>query len=384
MLFTIPTLNDHEIEVIGRINEIRQSLQYVTATPTQWYGFLRRSTFARAIRGSNTIEGYTITEDDALAVVDGEQPFTETKDETWRAVSGYRDAMTYVLQLSNDPHFSFNEGFIRSLHYMMLHYDMTKNPGRWRPGLVYVRDEQKKEIVYEGPDAHLVPKLMNELIESLNVNKNNSDLSVLIRAAMGHLNLVMIHPFSDGNGRMGRCLQTLILAREGILEHQFCSIEEYLGFNTQDYYKVLSNVGGGSYGPTNDAREWIHFCLTAHYRQASNLLRRTREIARVWDQLEIEIRNRGLHERVINALVDAAFGYKIRNSTYRSMAEISENLASRDLKDLVDKGLLIPSGERRGRMYVASPLIRTFREKAREPKIHEDPFISTNPRLPGL
>lgn len=66
---------------------------------------------------------------------------------------------------------------------------------------------------------------------------------------MAHLNLVMIHPFSDGNGRMARCLQTLVLAREGILEPEFSSIEEYLGRNTQDYYSVLAETSEGSWHP---------------------------------------------------------------------------------------------------------------------------------------
>src|SRR6516164_8478986 len=84
-----------------------------------------------------------------------------------------------------------------------------------------------------GPDHALVPALMAELVSSLNVKSN---LPSVLGAAMAHLNLVMIHPFSDGNGRMGRALQTMVLARDGILDPRFLSIEEYLGRNTLDYY----------------------------------------------------------------------------------------------------------------------------------------------------
>ena len=79
----------------------------------------------------------------------------------------------------------------------------------------------------------------------------------MIRAAMAHLNLVMIHPFRDGNGRMARCLQTLVLAREGILSPEFSSIEEYLGRNTQAYYDVLADAGAGHWQPERDARPWV-------------------------------------------------------------------------------------------------------------------------------
>ena len=104
---------------------------------------------------------------------------------------------------------------------------------------------------------------------------------------MAHLNLVMIHPFRDGNGRMSRCLQTLVLAREQILAPQFCSIEEYLGRNTQSYYKVLQQVGSENWHPQHDARPWIRFCLEAHFVQASSVLRRVEESEAIWTQLEV-------------------------------------------------------------------------------------------------
>src|SRR5260370_39711993 len=104
---------------------------------------------------------------------------------------------------------------------------------------------------------------------------------------MGHLNFVMIHPCSDGNRRLARCLHSLILARSGTLAPQFSSIEEYLGRNTREYYDVLRKVGAGAWNPRRDARRWIRFCLTAHFRQAATILRRTREVQQTWDALEV-------------------------------------------------------------------------------------------------
>ena len=381
MIFTTPVLTDQEMRVIEQIDRIRKTLKYALSEPSRWYGFLRRSSFARAIRGSNSIEGFNVTAEDALAAVDGGEP-TDAEQEAWEAVKGYRNAMTYVLQLATDEHFSYSEGLLRSLHYMMLHYDLTKHPGRWRPGPIYVNDEKKKEIVYEGPDAEMVPGLMRELVESLNAQNNH--VPVMARAAMSHLNLAMIHPFSDGNGRMARCLQTLVLAREGILSPEFCSIEEYLGDDTQAYYDVLAEVGRGAWHPENDVRPWIRFCLTAHFRQASTLLRRSKETKRVWDLLDVEVKRRGLPDRMVGALVNAAFGLRIKNTNYRIAADVSENVASRDLKELVDNGLLIASGEKRGRYYEASTPIRSIRERCREPKENIDPFAHESLRLPGM
>ena len=379
MLFSTPVLNMQENKIVEELVSIRESLKYRLRSPRRWVGLIRRSAFARAIRGSNSIEGYNVTAEDAIAAVDGEEPM-DAQSETWAAVKGYRDAMTYVLQLAVDPHFAYNDGFIRSLHFMMLNYDILKNPGRWRPGSVYVRDDQKQEVIYEGPDADLVPKLMSGLITSLNFADRTP---VIVRAAMAHLNLVTIHPFSDGNGRMARCLQTLVLAREGILEPQFCSIEEYLGRNTNEYYAALAEVAKGVWAPDNDARPWLEFCLTAHHRQANTIVRRIKETERLWGELEQAIELRGLPERTIFVLADAAFGYKIRNATYRSIAEISDQVASRDLKLLVQNGFLVPDGEKRGRAYVASPMLKSLRERVREPRPQPAPLFEAL-YLPGL
>jgi Fic family protein len=142
---------------------------------------------------------------------------------------------------------------------MMTGYSLRNRPGQWRSGSVYVYRERTGETVYEGPDLDQVPSLMGELVLSLN---EPSSTPRLVQAAMAHLNLVMIHPFRDGNGRMARCLQSLILARGGVLAPVFVSVEEYLGRNTEAYYAVLTEVGKGTWQSTNDASSWLRFSLT--------------------------------------------------------------------------------------------------------------------------
>jgi Fic family protein len=380
VLFTVPPLPDQYPDVIAAIDDLRGKLRYRLAShPKRWMGVLRRQTFARAIQGSNSIEGYLVSNHDAVAAVENEPPL-DTDTETWMAVSGYRAALSYVLQLADDPFYAHNEGTIRSLHFMMVGYDLSKHPGRWRPGAVYVRREATGEIVYEGPEVDLVPGLMRELVDSLNAS---SDLPVTVRAAMAHLNLAMIHPFSDGNGRMARALQTMVLSRDGILDPRFSTIEEYLGRHTLEYYAVLAEVGDGSWHPGRDCLPWLKFCLTAHYRQAETLLRRTNELARFWDEVEIELRRRRLHERMALALADAGFGYSVRNATYRTAAEVSDEVAGKDLRALVAAGMLEARGEKRGRHYVATGWLTALRQRCRETRYVTDPFDRSVARLAG-
>ena len=371
MLYSISTLSEEYLTVVAAVDDLRRRLNYfLQQQPRRWTGLLRRSTFARAIQASNSIEGYIVTVDDAIAAVEGEDPIDE-RTEAWLAVQGYRNALSYVLQLATDPYYTHNEGTLRSLHYMRMSYEPGRRPGLWRPGPIYVRQEPAGTIVYEGPAAETVPPLVAELVTALNAE---TTLPVMVRAAVAHLNLVMIHPFSDGNGRMARALQTLVLSREGVLDPTFSSIEEYLGHNTQAYYAVLAQVGQGAWHPERDALPWIRFCLTAHYRQAETLLHRTAEQERLWNLLEAELTRRGLHERLLMALSDAAVGYRVRNATYRRAADVSEGMATRDLALLVEQGMLMAQGERRGRHYLASPWLREAHASIRTPKTVTDPF----------
>jgi Fic family protein len=379
MLFQAPALDAQERGVLDQIEELKRRLRFHLHEPRRWLGSLRRLTFAKNIQGSNSIEGYVAELDDAAAVVLGEEPLDATT-ETRLALEGYRDAMTYVLQLAPEDDFTYNEQLIKSLHFMMTSYDLKARPGRWRVGPVYVQRERTGEIVHEGVDFEQVAPLMRELVDALEDEADKTP--PLIRAGMAHLNLVMIHPFKDGNGRMARCLQSLVLARQGVLAPEFMSIEEYLGADTESYYNVLGQVGGGSWQPHRNARPWVRFLLTAHLRQARTVLKRVEETEKLWLALEPLMLQYGIQERAINALFDVANGFRVRRSTYMAYLEtagepISEQTATRDFKDLVSHGLLTPRGEKRGRYYVASDTIRDIRRKIvaeRDPRDDVDPF----------
>jgi hypothetical protein len=284
----------------------------------------------------------------------------DAASETVAALQGYRDGMTYVLQLADETDLQVDLSLIKSLHFMMLKYDLAKRPGRWRRGFIFIERERDHSIVYEGPPVEAVDDLMTELAASLTEREGH----VLVRAAMAHLNLVMIHPFADGNGRMGRCLQTLILAHDRILSPVFCSIEEYLGRNTQAYYDVLELVGQGGWHPDNDARPWLRFCMNAHYSQARSLQWRIRATEELWGRCEDVVARNGLPSRAVGPLADAAQGRRIRNATYRHIVsdaegvEVGEQSSNLDLKRLVATGLLEAQGETRGRFYIASKVLR--------------------------
>lgn len=359
-MFTAPPLDKHEKLVRAEIEELAQKLRLHVRSWNRWTGALRRSTFARNVQGSNSIEGILATVDEVGAIAAGETPAT-VDHETEQALKGYQLAMTYVLQLAKGE-FDFDSSLIRSLHFMTTSYDMTKWPGRYRQGPVYVEVEATGDIAHQGAPG----EGLTDLMKSFAASALEGD-DPLIAAAMAHLNLVLIHPFKDGNGRMARIVQNLALSRESDIAPVFMGIEAYLGRKTILYYDVLAQVGQGNYSRADYdpelARSWISFMLTAHYNQALELDHRIGSAGRAAQAMESLIETHGLPERMTQALYSAMFGDTVTRVRYMdALADagepVSEQTASRDLGALVKAGLLLAHGDKRGRRYTPGDVVK--------------------------
>jgi Fic family protein len=241
MLFTVDDLTPDERAVFERIEDMRYQLRHLVGEPRRW------------------------------ALINGAKTGAADR-QTWQAERGYRQAIDFILQKCRSRDFRFTRDMLLTIHFMITQDNLQANPGRLRPGWVGVRNSETGKIVHQGVDRERLDFVLSEIIESLN---DPSLLPPIVRAAMAHLNLVLAHPFSDGNGRTARCIQTALLAKDGIIAPEFSSIEDYVRRNRADYYAVLSEVGGGAWAPQRDAHPWVRFCLTAHYRQAKALLRRS-------------------------------------------------------------------------------------------------------------
>jgi Fic family protein len=285
-------------------------------------------------------------------------------EKTFAEIKGYQRAMDYVLAMGGDPKAAYDAAELRAMHFMMLQHEPSKSPGRLRTGPIYVQNDETGQQVYEGPDFAVVPELIDALIDRL---RGDHGSDPVVRSAMAHLNLVMIHPFRDGNGRMARALATLVLTRSDIGEPAFSSIEEWLGVrtNTLDYYAALEHTGHGVWAPRPDAHLWLSFCLRAHHMQAQTMARRFGDAGRYWDRLDRLAAQHALPDRVLDPLFDAVLGYRVRRGGYMKRAELEGHTATRDLAHLADLGLLAAQGAGRGRYYVAAGPLVEIREDVR-------------------
>src|SRR5271166_786850 len=152
VIFEVPPPSFEEDIALARIDDLRRELRHYVAEPQRWVGQIRRVLAARAIQGSNSIEGYNVSVEDAVAAVEGDEPSTAS-EEDWQAAQGYRRAMTYVLQLARNEHFSYTPQLISSLHFMIAEHALRAGPGLWRAGPIWVRDDTTGDVVYEAPDG---------------------------------------------------------------------------------------------------------------------------------------------------------------------------------------------------------------------------------------
>ncbi|WP_306207807.1 Fic family protein [Actinoplanes sp. RD1] len=376
MLVATPPLDDTDHRVLAELDEMRDELAALLRRKPRWEIQLRRSLFAAAIQGSNTIENITISNSDARALVEHAPLSAAAGEETQQAVTGYRDAMTYVQQTPAMPFFDYSETLLSTLHFMITKYQPAKWPGRYRAGGVYVTSADPLEPAYTGPDADAVPGLMGELVEWL--RGGDLDCPPYARAAMAHLNLVGIHPWRDGNGRTARALHALVLARTGELAPEFSSIEEWLGeqVNTVQYYEALRTVQQGTFQPERDAHSWLRFVFTAHHRQAQRVQRRADWTVHLWHDLARLADERGLPERTVSALYAAAVG-EVRRVTYQRDEGLSRGQAIRDIQALTRSGLLEPRGNAITRVYVldgaAAEIAESAADAVRSPG--RDPYL---------
>jgi Fic family protein len=353
MLFSTPELSAEDERVLGEVDAMRERLRHqISTNPAKWSAGLRKFLTADAVAKSNSIEGFKVSTTDVEDLMDGERD-VDVSDVNRDETLAYQQMMTYIQTLHDVKDFGYSKDLLNALHWMLQgHHHSRRTPaGQWRRASGYVTDPENPRIAaYTAPAADEVPALMTELVNWLNTDEA---VHPLVRAAMAHLHLVSIHPWADGNGRMSRSLQTLMIAREGVLAPEFSSIEAWLGLsrNTWEYYRVLQDRGA-VYRPDQDVSDWVRFNLNAYHQQAQSVWARFEKSGQVWGLLSEFAVGRGLDERLVSALHDVAMEGRVRRSRYEQAEGLSVQQAQRDLRDLVTAKILEPVGRTRARFYL--------------------------------
>ncbi len=215
--------------------------------------------------------------------------------------------------------------------------------GGWRPETdkpmqVVSGPIGKERVHFEAVPAMRVPEEMNRFLAWFN---STHDLDPAIKAGVAHLWFETIHPFSDGNGRIGRAIADLTLARGQDHPNCFYSLSAQINEERQDYYRALEFQQRGSLEITAWLR-WFIDCLARAVEASQARLGRLQYKAKVWQRAA----QQGMNERqknVLKRMLQDDFKGFMQTSKYAKMTKVSTDTALRDIRDLVEKQLLIPN-----------------------------------------
>ena len=228
---------------------------------------------------SSRIEGTQTSIDEALLPVEEIMP--ERRND-WQEVNNYIRALNEAIEaLARLP---ISSRLIRDTHKILLESvrGQHKQPGEYRKSQNWIGGTSLNDAVFIPPRHHLINELMGDMENFL--NNDDIHVPVLVRIAIIHYQFETIHPFLDGNGRIGRLLITLFLISQGILDKPILYPSLFFDKNRMLYYDKLSIVR-----TQNDMLQWVKFFLTGIEQTASMAVEKLVGIIKLKERIEMEI-----------------------------------------------------------------------------------------------
>lgn len=217
----------------------------------------------------------------------------------------------------------------------------------WRKDIMQVTSgPMGKEIIHlEAPVPDVVYQEMQDFLKWLN---SAAEIDPVLKAAIGHFWFVTIHPFDNGNGRIARAVADMLLARADQSRQRFYSMSAQIQKERNEYYDILESTQKGDL----DITPWLDWFLNCLYRSMESTdltIEKILERGRFWEShrdKNFNIRQ----QKMLQALLDSFFG-NLNVSKWAKMTKTSTDIALRDIKDLIEKGILIKEGAGRNTSY---------------------------------
>ncbi len=308
---------------------------------------------------SSRMEGTISTMDEILQYeadhVEGEKNNKKYRSEVFETVL-YHFSMKIAQEYLNENK-PINKWFIRAMHKELLSFGRgaRKNPGEFKTEQNYLADQTKRRVLF----VPIRPTQLNDGLENLFKYLDTSEDQTLIKIALSHIEFEALHPFKDGNGRIGRMLITLLLWKSGIISAPHFYISGYFEEKKEQYIDVMREVSkSGAW------TEWCVFFLEAIEKQAIKNLEISENIQSLYDEMKEMFRDLLVTQWHIQAL-DFIFANPVfRNNFFKSESGIPPQPAKRITKILAEKGLLTTIEEAAGRkaaLYSFEPLMQLVR-----------------------
>jgi Fic family protein len=302
---------------------------------------------------SSRIEGTKTSVDEALLSLNDIDP--EKRDD-WQEVQNYILALNH--SISRLKELPISTRLLKDAHKILLSgvRGESKQPGEYRTSQNWIGGVTLKDAVFIPPHHTEVSDLMNDL-ENF-IHNDSIEVPHLIKIAIAHYQFETIHPFLDGNGRLGRLLITLYLVAVGLLERPTLYLSDFFEKNKALYYDNLTFVR-----TSDKLAQWIKFFLVAVIETSDKGIHVFREILRLRDEIEGE-KLLSLGTRIQNGKILISHLYKKPIINVKEVEEIlglTTKPANRIVQDFVDLGILKEvTGYKRNRLFLFEEYYKLF------------------------
>jgi len=338
------TITNKLLKLIGTIEAAKEVIENSPLVPA-WEAKFREEAIVRTVHHGTHIEGNELNKTEAEQVLAGGKVVGRDRD--IQEVLNYRNVLKYIEGYDKPQ---ITEEAVKHIHELTTHRLLTdEQVGEYRKTQVVVKNSATGEITFRPPPALEVPFLISSFTEWLG-KTTIDDVHTALKAGIAHYEIVRIHPFMDGNGRVARATATLVLFKDGYDIKRFFALEEYYDREPMAYYEALQSVGKAN----GNLNVWLEYFIEG---LAIELTRIKEKVKSLSTDLKIKKSLGGqqvsLSERQIKIIeYIQESGFLQNKSFFELFPMVSEDTVLRELKDLLKKGIVIKEGTTKGARYV--------------------------------
>ncbi|NUQ24836.1 MAG: Fic family protein [Saprospiraceae bacterium] len=303
---------------------------------------------------SSRIEGTQTNIDEA---VQKEEYIDPEKKDDWQEVQNYVSAMNRAI--ANLEKLPLSNRLLRQTHEILLQGVRGKHklPGEFRNSQNWIGGSSLSDAVFIPPHPDGVADLMADLERFL--HNQNTPVPHLVKIGIAHYQFETIHPFLDGNGRIGRLLITLFLVDNQLLHKPTLYLSDFFEKHKILYYDNLTRVR-----THNDLTQWLKFFLEGVYRTSENSIETFKRIIRLRSEVEHQIIALGKKQALAKLFLQYLYGKPITDAADVAQAlEVNITTALRLIDDFMKLGILTElTGNKRNRIFSFDKYLKLFRE----------------------
>lgn len=347
-------------KILKNISSIEASKEVIDKAPLLPYyeKKFQDEALVRTVHFGTHIEGNELNLSQAERVMLGANVTARERD--IQEVLNYRKVVEYIGSLGSENNKALegkeaepkviNEDLIKKLHTLTLRKILpAEKCGEYRKTQVVIKNSQTGKVSFKPPMSIAVPIQIKELIAFIN-SEESKDIHPVLKSGIVHYELVRIHPFLDGNGRVARALSTLILFLEGYDIRKFFSLEEYFDSDSQSYYDALQSVERDN----GDLTHWLEYFTQGLSIELSKIKEKVENIsidANLKEKLggkPILLSNRQL--KIVEYIQKT--GYLQNKAFPQLFPMVSEDTILNELKGLLKAGVIRKQGVTKGAKYI--------------------------------